>query len=236
MTSVGTFVGPIEILMVEDNPGDVRLTQEALNDGKVLNELNVVGDGLEAMMYLRGEGEYAGRARPDLILLDLNLPKKSGLEVLEEIKGDQQLRGIPVVILTTSDAEQDVLRTYDLHANCYITKPVDLDQFVVVAEAIEGFWLSLRQASSELIACHGYCSRQSSAGRGQSGRRRSLQGNVGAVRRRALFDFTHVDRLGDGLKLLRDQQFDVALLDLGLPDSHGLDTLTRARKEAKDLP
>ena len=143
MTSNGTFSGPIEILLVEDNPGDVRLTQEALRAGKVLNKLNVVGDGVEAMAYLRGEGEYAGRARTDLMLLDLNLPKKSGLEVLEEVKGDPELKHIPVVVLTTSDAERDVLSTYSLHANCYITKPVDLDQFVAVVEAIEGFWLSL---------------------------------------------------------------------------------------------
>ena len=143
MTSNGTFSGPIEILLVEDNPGDVRLTQEALRAGKVLNKLNVVGDGVEAMAYLRGEGEYTGRARTDLVLLDLNLPKKSGLEVLEEVKGDPELKHIPVVVLTTSGAERDVLSTYSLHANCYITKPVDLDQFVAVVEAIEGFWLSL---------------------------------------------------------------------------------------------
>ena len=140
--SIGAFVRPIEILLVEDNPGDVRLTQEALKDAKVLNEMSVVEDGVEAMAFLRGEGQYTGRPRPDLILLDLNLPKKDGREVLAEVKAAEQLRRIPVVVLTTSSAEQDILKSYDLHANCYITKPVDLDQFVSVIKAIECFWLT----------------------------------------------------------------------------------------------
>lgn len=128
---------------MEDNPGDVRLTQEALKDGKVLNRLSVVRDGEEALAYLRQEGEYAGVPRPGLILLDLNLPKLDGRELLAEIKADEQLRHIPVVVLTTSEAEQDVLESYDLHANCYITKPVDLDQFMAVVKAIEDFWLTI---------------------------------------------------------------------------------------------
>ena len=134
---------PIEILLVEDNPGDVRLTREALKDGKVLNRLNVVTDGVEAMEYLRRQGQYAAAPRPDVILLDLNLPRKDGREVLAELKVDPELKRIPVVVLTTSDAEKDVLKAYDLHANCYITKPVDLEKFLEVVASVEHFWLSV---------------------------------------------------------------------------------------------
>ena len=134
---------PIEILMVEDNPGDVRLTVEALKEGKVRNNFHAAVDGDEAMAYLRQEGRYAGAPRPDLVLLDLNLPKKSGREVLAEIKEDPDLRRIPVVILTVSQAEQDIVKSYNLHANCYITKPVDLDQFLEVVKSIENFWLTV---------------------------------------------------------------------------------------------
>jgi len=134
---------PIEILLVEDSPGDVRLTQEVLKEAKVCNQLHVVGDGAEAMTFLRREGKYANSSRPDLILLDLNLPKKDGREVLGEIKSDENLRRIPVVILTISKSEEDVLKSYDLHANCYITKPVDLDQFLKVVKSIEDFWLTI---------------------------------------------------------------------------------------------
>lgn len=133
----------VEILFVEDNPGDVRLTQEALKEGKVRINLQVVGDGVEAMSFLRQEGKFADMSRPDLILLDLNLPKKDGREVLAEIKSDEVLKRIPVVILTTSRAEEDVLKSYNLHANCYVTKPVDLDQFMKVVQGIEDFWLTL---------------------------------------------------------------------------------------------
>ncbi|HQN17514.1 MAG TPA: response regulator [Syntrophobacteraceae bacterium] len=134
---------PVEILLVEDNPADVRLTVEGLKEGKVNNNLYVVEDGVEAMAFLRREGKYADAVSPDLILLDLNLPKKDGREVLSEIKSDEQLKRIPVVVLTTSKAEQDILRAYDLHANCYITKPVDLDQFIEVVGAIEDFWFTI---------------------------------------------------------------------------------------------
>ena len=134
---------PVEILLVEDNPGDVRLTQEAMKDAKFLNEVRAVTDGEEAMAFLRHEGSYLHAPRPDLVLLDLNLPKKDGREVLAEMKADAGLRRIPVVILTSSSAEQDILRTYDLHANCYVTKPVDLDQFVKVIKTIEEFWLAV---------------------------------------------------------------------------------------------
>ena len=133
----------IEVLLVEDNPGDVRLTIEAMRESKVLINLNVAPDGEEALAFLRREGKHQGAPRPDLILMDLNLPKKDGREVLAEIKFDPDLRRIPVVVLTTSRAEEDILRTYDLHANCFITKPVDLDQFITVVEAISDFWFSV---------------------------------------------------------------------------------------------
>ena len=134
---------PIEILLVEDNPGDVRLTVEVLKEGKMLNRLSVVQDGVEALALLRREGQYANAVQPDLIMLDLNLPKKDGREVLAEIKADEKLRVIPVVVLTTSQAEQDILKSYNLHANCYITKPVDLEQFIMVLKLIEDFWLTI---------------------------------------------------------------------------------------------
>jgi two-component system, chemotaxis family, response regulator Rcp1 len=134
---------PIEILMAEDNPGDVRLTTEALHDAKVLNRMSVAVDGVEAMAFLRREGQYANAPRPDLILLDLNMPRKDGREVLAEIKEDPDLRRIPVVVLTTSTAEKDIMESYNLHANCYIAKPVDLDQFLAVVKSIEDFWLTI---------------------------------------------------------------------------------------------
>jgi two-component system, chemotaxis family, response regulator Rcp1 len=137
------FVQPIEILLVEDNPADVRLTTEALKEEKIYNNLHVVIDGVEALSFLRREGKYAKAVRPDLILLDLNLPKKDGREVLKEIKTDDNLKAIPVVVLTVSKSEEDILKSYDLHANCYITKPVDLDQFMKVIRSIQEFWLTI---------------------------------------------------------------------------------------------
>ncbi|MBM3889022.1 MAG: response regulator [Verrucomicrobia bacterium] len=134
---------PIEILLAEDNPGDVRLTQEALRDAKVRNNLTAVADGVETMAYLRREGRYAEAPRPDLILLDLNMPRMDGRQALAQIKADANLRRIPVVILTTSQAEEDIMRAYDLNANCYITKPVDLQQFLKVVRSIEEFWLMI---------------------------------------------------------------------------------------------
>jgi CheY-like chemotaxis protein len=134
---------PIEILLVEDNPGDVRLTREAFAEGKVRNNLNVARDGVEALMFLRCEGEFQGVPRPDLILLDLNLPRKSGFDVLAELKADEDLRRIPVMVLTTSEIEEDVLRSYELHANCYITKPVNLDQFIQAVMVIKDFWFTI---------------------------------------------------------------------------------------------
>ena len=140
---------PAEILLVEDNPGDVRLTRETLKESQLIHRLSVTVDGVEALAFLRREGRYTGETRPDLILLDLNLPKKDGREVLAEIKADENLRRIPVIVLTTSSAEQDILRIYDLHANCYITKPVDLDQFSAVVKSIEAFWFTIVKLPSE---------------------------------------------------------------------------------------
>lgn len=142
MTDLDT-ARPVQILLVEDNVGDIRLTKEALKEAKVRNILEAVIDGDEAMKYLRKQGKYAKALKPDVIMLDLNLPKKNGLEVLKEIKEDPALRRIPVVILTTSKAETDIVRSYDLHANCYVTKPVDLEQFLEVVRSIEDFWLDI---------------------------------------------------------------------------------------------
>lgn len=134
--------GTVEILLVEDNPGDVRLTREAWKEARIPNRLHVAADGLDALAFLRREGRHAGAVRPHLILLDLNLPRKDGREVLADIKKDPDLKHIPVVILSTSKADQDVLQSYDLHANCYISKPLDMDRFIRVVRSIEDFWLS----------------------------------------------------------------------------------------------
>jgi chemotaxis family two-component system response regulator Rcp1 len=150
--ATGTDVAPIEVLLVEDSAGDVRLTREAFKDAKVLINLHVASDGTEAMAFLKREGEYANVPRPDLILLDLNLPKKDGREVLEEIKESPTLKSIPVVILTTSASEADILRSYRLHANCYITKPVDLEGFLKVVKSIDAFWLSVVKLPREAQA------------------------------------------------------------------------------------
>jgi two-component system, chemotaxis family, response regulator Rcp1 len=143
MELIGSGGEPIEVLLVEDSPGDVRLTKEALKDAKVQINLHIARDGSEAMAFLKNEGEYARVPRPDLILLDLNLPKKDGREVLKEIKESPALKSIPVVILTTSASDADILRSYLLHANCYITKPVDLKGFLTVVKSIDNFWLSV---------------------------------------------------------------------------------------------
>ena len=134
---------PVEILLVEDNPGDVRLTQEALKEGKVYNNLHWAKDGVEALEFLRRQGKHAKAPRPDIILLDLNLPKKDGREVLAVVKNDADLKHIPMVVLTTSEAEEDVLKSYSLHANCYVTKPVDLEKFIHVVQSIDRFWLTV---------------------------------------------------------------------------------------------
>jgi len=141
--SLRTAPETFDILLVEDNPGDARLAQEALKEGRMSSRLKVVVDGVEAMTYLRREGSFNDAPRPNLVLLDLNLPRKDGRQVLAEMKADPELRRIPVVVLTTSQAEQDILRSYDLHANCYITKPVDLDRFISVVRSIEEYWCSV---------------------------------------------------------------------------------------------
>lgn len=143
------FGRPAEFLLVEDNPGDVRLTREALKESKLRNHLTVVGDGLEALAFLRRQGSHAAAPRPDVILLDLNLPKMSGHEVLAQIKADSELRRIPVVIITSSEAEKDVLASYDLHVNCYVNKPVDLEQFIKVVRSIGTFWLTIVKLPSD---------------------------------------------------------------------------------------
>lgn len=134
---------PIEILLVEDNPGDARLAKEALKESKLKNNLYIADDGVEAMNFLRKKGKYKSMPRPDLVILDLNLPKKDGREVLSDIKNDDDLKRIPVVILTISQAEEDILKSYNLHANCFISKPIDLDQFIKVVKSIEDFWLTI---------------------------------------------------------------------------------------------
>src|SRR5664280_2031358 len=134
---------PVEILLVEDNKGDVGLIEEVFEEAKIRNKLHVAEDGEEAMLFLRAEGKFSGSPRPDIILLDLNLPKKDGREVLKEIKQDSSLKNIPVVILTTSGAEKDILRAYDLHANAYVTTPLDFDQFIMVINSIANFWLEI---------------------------------------------------------------------------------------------
>jgi chemotaxis family two-component system response regulator Rcp1 len=138
----------VEILLVEDNPGDVRLTEEVLKEAKIATRLNTVRDGEEAMAYVRREGPHAGASRPDLILLDLNLPRKDGREVLNELKSDEELRRIPVIVLTTSMAEPDILMSYDLHANCYIHKPIEFEEFSNTIHAIQQFWLLTAQLPS----------------------------------------------------------------------------------------
>jgi CheY-like chemotaxis protein len=143
METSQTYLHPIVILLVEDNPGDSRLAIEAMKDSKLKNILYVVEDGVEAMDFLHKKGKYSEMPRPDLILLDLNLPKKDGREVLAEVKNDNDLKRIPVVILTISKAEEDIIKSYNLHANCYVTKPLDLDQFMKVIKSIEDFWLTI---------------------------------------------------------------------------------------------
>ncbi|MBD0386277.1 MAG: response regulator [Nostoc sp. C3-bin3] len=138
-----TAIMPIEVLLVEDNPGDAQLTRIALEESKISIHLNVVEDGVEAMAFLRKQEKYVKAAHPDIVLLDLNLPRKDGREVLAEIKADEKLRRIPVVVLTTSQAEEDILKAYNLCANCYITKPVDFDQFVKIVQSIENFWFAI---------------------------------------------------------------------------------------------
>ena len=139
----------VQILLVEDNPGDVRLTREALKEAKFRNTVTVVGDGVEALAYLHQQGKYSAATRPHMIMLDLNMPRMDGREVLEAIKTDPDLRRIPVVVLTSSEAERDIARAYELHANCYVTKPVDIDHFLQVVKSIEEFWVEIVKLPAE---------------------------------------------------------------------------------------
>lgn len=150
ITSMGTLGRPVEFLLAEDNPGDVRLTREALRESNIESNLYVAKDGVEAMDFLLRRGEHANAPTPDIMLLDLNLPKMDGRQVLEAIKSNPDLRRIPVAVMTSSEAEQDVLRAYDLHANCYVCKPVDLDQFVQVIQSLEKFWLTVVKLPSSV--------------------------------------------------------------------------------------
>ena len=153
MSTMENNTQPIEILLVEDNPGDARLTIEAMREAKVRNRIHVVEDGVEAMEFLRRQGRFGEAPRPDLILLDLNLPRKDGREVLAEVKADPDLKRIPVVVLTTSRAEEDVLRAYNLHANCYVTKPVDLEQFMKIVSQIDEFWVKVSGVNRNVRFC-----------------------------------------------------------------------------------
>ncbi|MGB9978407.1 response regulator [Methanobacterium sp.] len=150
-TTVNQTAKQIEILLVEDNEGDVGLVEEVFHEAKIMNNLNVAEDGEEAILFLRREGKFSNVPSPDIILLDLNLPGKDGREVLKEIKEDDELKRIPVVILTTSKAEEDILKSYNLHANSYITKPVDFDQFIKVIKSIENFWLDIVKLPSKTV-------------------------------------------------------------------------------------
>ncbi|MCK6500499.1 MAG: response regulator, partial [Nitrospira sp.] len=225
---VPELVKPIEILLVEDNPGDVRLTQEALREAKVINNLTIAKDGMEALAYLRRQGPYAHAPRPHLILLDLNLPKRDGREVLAEIKADESLKRIPVVVLTTSQDEQDILKSYNLHANCYVTKPVDLDQFIRVVRSIEDFWLgmvsTMAEANIHILLVED-----------NPGDARLLRALLEEVAPRR-FTFTQAGRLSEATSRLKAGGIDLILLDLSLPDSQGFATLAAIRQAIMHTP
>ena len=224
---------PIEILLVEDNPGDVRLTVEALKDSKLLNRLHIVSDGVEAIQFLRRTGRYHNAVRPDVILLDLNLPGKSGHEVLAEIKNDPALRHIPVTIITTSENEADIQRAYQSHANCYITKPVDFTRFMQVVQGFEDFWINIvklpRVAENRALGAVRILVVEDNPADA-----RLIAEWLGSGP--AVFEIEQVDNLAAALRSIEIGRIDVVLLDLGLPDSSGLETLHRIRQLAPQLP
>ncbi len=241
---------PIEILLVEDSPTDRLIAVEALQHAKILNSLNVVQDGIEAVAYLRREGKYSAAQRPDLILLDLNLPRKDGREVLKEIKTDPLLKFIPVVVLTTSKGDEDIVRAYGYHANSYITKPLDFPRFATVIRSIENYWLEVvtlppvaevqRVAQIDSVRAQPRCIEI-----GQAVELLLAEDNPADVLliRDALtetplvkFNITHVTRLSEIRDRLRFKSYDVVLTDLGLPDSQGLDTYRQVRASAGGLP
>ena len=226
---------PIEILLVEDSAGDVRLTQEALRDAKVRNNLHVVSDGMEATYFLWRQGKHANAPRPDLILLDLNLPMKGGREVLEEIKLDANLKSIPVVILTTSAAEEDILRSYQLHANCYITKPVDLDQFLKVVKTIDNFWLAVVKLPANrkpmIEKTVNVLLIEDNAGDARL--LREMFNHEAASRK---YSLAHQECMKDAVTHLAADPVDVVLLDLGLPDAEGLGAVRQVHAVAPSIP
>ncbi len=224
-----------EILLVEDNPVDVMVAQDALTEAKMCNKLHVAEDGEEALDFLYRRGKYVDAPRPDLILLDLNLPKKSGTEVLAEIKQDPSLLHIPVVILTSSEADKDVLASYSLHANCFITKPVDMEQFTEVIKSIEDFWFTIVKlpVSEETVINKATL------------KILVVEDNPVDVlwvesrleeAKSARFEITHVESLEEAEQTLGKQKFELILLDLGLPDSQGIETFFRIRSSASDIP
>jgi len=224
---------PIEILLVEDNPGDVRLTVEALKDSKLLNRLHIVSDGVEALQFLRHNGRYHDAVRPDVILLDLNLPRKSGHEVLTEIKNDPGLRHIPVTIITTSENETDIQRAYESYANCYITKPVDFSRFMQVVKGFEDFWINIvklpRFAENRVLGAVRVLVVEDNPADA-----RLITEWLGTGK--AVFEIEQIDNLAAALSRIEAGRTDVVLLDLGLPDSSGLATLHRVRRAAPQLP
>lgn len=224
---------PIEILLVEDNPGDVRLTVEALKDSKLLNRLHIVSDGVEAIQFLRRHGRYHNAVRPDVILLDLNLPRKSGHEVLAEIKSDPDLRNIPVTIVTTSESDTDVQRAYESYANCYITKPVDFSRFMQVVQGFEDFWINIvklpRVTENRALGVVRVLVVEDNAGDARLITEWLESGP-------AVFEVEHVGNLAAAQTRIHVGRTDVVLLDLGLPDSTGIETLQRIRQAAPQLP
>lgn len=234
---------PVEILLVEDNPGDVDLTKESLHEWKILNNLHVVEDGVEAIAFLRGQGKYEHAPRPDLIFLDLNLPKKDGREVLGEIKSDRYFKTIPVVILSTSDADMDIVKTYGLGANCYIVKPIGIENFMNVLRSVGEFWFTIvKLPSIELLRQY----RQSLSAVTQETTISARPKNhirvlvvddnpadsdfvkeVLSEQKKPSFHTATCDRLETAMEMLRRSEFDVVLLDLGLPDSQGIETYNK---------
>ncbi len=255
---MSNLIKPIEILLVEDSPSDRLLATEALAQAKILNNIHAVEDGVAAMLFLRRQGKYASAPRPDLILLDLNLPRKDGRAVLAEIKADDSLKMIPVVVLTTSTADEDVLRAYGLHANCYIAKPVEFPKFIDVIHAIESFWFeivslplpigNLPKSSSPLLpssALEFKPARPAPKPSDQTLQILLVEDNETDVLLLEIalahassikFEMTRTARLSEAVEKLQVERFDIILTDLGLPDSRGLDTFLKLQNEAKGTP
>jgi two-component system, cell cycle sensor histidine kinase and response regulator CckA len=225
---------PVDILIVDDNPGDMRLTAEALKEGKVRNRLHLARDGVEAIAFLRRRGKYNDAPRPDLILLDLNMPRMNGRDVLAEIKEDCELKHIPVVMLTGSRETDDIVKTYDLHANCYVTKPIDLDQFTAVVRSITDFWFTVEEfPQEERQLIHKPVSIL--LVEDNAGDRRLIREML-AEAGNLTFDVNYADRLEAAMVYLAQDGVEVILLDLGLPDSQGLETLRKVYAQVSEMP